>query len=728
MKKRKWLVSVLLVAELSVVSWSVKAQTNEPRLALVIGNAQYHSGPLATTSNDAGLIAQTLTTAGFDVTGAADLDQDSMRGAFKEFLAKVQAAGPHAISFVYLAGYGLQYGGENYFIPVDASLQRDTDIPIEAIRVSDLTHALSGLPLDARIFVLDAARANPFPVKGNPLAGGLALVDAEEGALIAFNAAPGTIAPPEQGPYGIYARALAEMLRYGGVPIDEAFARARLRSNELSHGALVPWDASKLTHPIVLLAANPDAEALPPTQSYGALQSRAIRDFPTAAEAYAAAIEVDTLASYQAFLQIYPSDPLAYRVRALLAARREALTWNRTFLANTPDAYWSYMRRYPRGPHFYDARRRLAGFSVSLEPPPRFDPYDFQGLPPPPEEEYIIVDRPEIIFEGPDYAPAPPPPPHFLAPPPPEFRRLPPPPEPRAIGALPAPEAIPLPFARPPARPGSFSQPNLPPQGGPGHQPPGGGHPGAQAPNAQAPNVSPQAPAGGGAGQPAPAVQPDHALPAAPQGGPGAPAPQGEPVHPHGEAPHQSPAGEPGPAQPNHALPVPPQGATGAATLPGGPAHPHGEPQHQPAGEPAPAHPNAQAPNAAPAGGGAGQPAPAVTPQAHPDHVAPPTPPAPAPHVEPVHPAAPPAAAPHVEPPHPAPPAPVPHVEPPHPAPPPAAAPHVEPPPHPVPLPVPAPAAPHPAPPPAAAAPPHPPVPPHPPKPGEKEEKPGEQH
>ncbi len=302
--------------------------------------------------------------------------------------------------------------------------------------------------MDARIFVLDAARANPFPVKGSPLAGGLALADVEEGSLVAFNAAPGTIAPSKQGPYGIYARALAEMLRYGGVPIDEAFARARLRANELSHGALVPWDASKLTHPIVLLAANPDAEALPPTQSYGALQSRAIRDFPTANEAYAAAIEIDTLASYQGFLQTYPSDPLAYRVRALLAARREALTWNRTVLANTPDAYWSYMRRYPRGPHFYDARRRLAGFSVSLEPPPRFDPYDFQGLPPPPEEEYIIVDRPEIIFEGPDYAPAPPPPPYFLAPPPPEFRRL-PPPEPRAVGILPAPEAIPLPFARP---------------------------------------------------------------------------------------------------------------------------------------------------------------------------------------------------------------------------------------------------------------------------------------
>ncbi|WP_020176167.1 caspase family protein [Methyloferula stellata] len=716
MKKRKLLVAIFVTVELSIVSWAAQAQTSEPRLALVIGNAQYAGGPLATASNDAGLIAQTLTTAGFDVTGAADLDQDSVRRAFKEFLAKVQEAGPHAITFVYLAGYGLQYSGENYFVPVDATLQRESDIPIEAIRISDFTHALAGLRLDARVFVLDAARANPFPVKGNPLAGGLALVDVEEGSLDAFNAAPGTIAPSEQGPYGIYARALAEMLRYGGVPLDDVFARVRLRANELSHGAFVPWDVSKLTHPVVLLAASPDAAGLPPTQNYAALQSRPMRDFPNANEAYAAAIEIDTLAAYQGFLQVYPSDPLAFRVRAILAARREALTWNRAVMANTPDAYWSYMRRYPRGPHFFDARRRLIGFSVALEPPPRFDPYDFQGLPPPPDDEYVIVDRPQIIFEGPDYAPAPPPPAYFLAPPPPEFRRL-PPPEPHPIGILPGPVALPLPFAQPASRAGSFRQLNGA-QGEPEHQPQGAGHPNGQVPNAQVPNA--QAPNGApgpqGEGRPHPGAEPNHALPVPPQGGPGAVAPQVHPEHAAPEPGHQPPgAGQPHPsAEPNHGLPVPAQGGPGAVAPQVHPEHAAPEPGHQPpgAGQPHPsAEPNHGLP--VPAQGGPG----AVAPQVHPEHAAPQAePPHPAPHMEPPH------AAPHVEPPHAAPPPP--HIEPPHPAPPPPA-PHVEPP-HPAPPP---PAAPHPAPPPpAAAAPPHPPVPPHPPKPGEKEEKPGEQH
>ena len=66
--------------------------------------------------------------------------------------------------------------------------------------------------------MLDVARANPFAKSGPPLAGGLALVEPEPGTLIAFNAAPGTVAPDEAGPYSSYAQALAEMMREGGVP------------------------------------------------------------------------------------------------------------------------------------------------------------------------------------------------------------------------------------------------------------------------------------------------------------------------------------------------------------------------------------------------------------------------------------------------------------------------------------------------------------------------------
>lgn len=70
------------------------AQPTEKRIGLVIGNAAYQSGALTTTANDAGLIAQTLQAAGFDVVGARDLDDESLRHAVRDFLDKVSAAGP----------------------------------------------------------------------------------------------------------------------------------------------------------------------------------------------------------------------------------------------------------------------------------------------------------------------------------------------------------------------------------------------------------------------------------------------------------------------------------------------------------------------------------------------------------------------------------------------------------------------------------------------------------
>ena len=83
------------------------------------------------------MIAQTLQAAGFDVTGARDLDQESMRRALREFLEKASNAGPGTVALVYLSGYALQLEGENYFLPVDARIGSAAAIPPDAIRLSD---------------------------------------------------------------------------------------------------------------------------------------------------------------------------------------------------------------------------------------------------------------------------------------------------------------------------------------------------------------------------------------------------------------------------------------------------------------------------------------------------------------------------------------------------------------------------------------------------------------
>lgn len=441
-----------IVALAAGLPGEVRAQQQERRIALVVGNGAYAKSPLATTANDAGLIAQTLQAAGFDVVGARDLDGDTLRKSFRDFIQKAQASGPGTVAMVYLAGYGVQLAGENYFIPVDSNITRDTDVPTEALRISDYVRQLASIPLKANIVVLDAARAQPFIEGGQQIASGLSLVEPEPNMLIAFNAAPGTVAPEEPGPYGIYAQSLAEMIRTGGLPLPEVFDRVRLRVNEASKGAQVPWNEQKISAPFSFFERGPDA---PPPETapdqVAALRNKPIRDLG-AQDAYAAAIERDTLPAYEEFLAAYPGDPLAKRVMAIAAARREAITWRRTYRNDTPEAYWSYLRRYPRGPHAADARRRLAILTAPAEAPPTFAMIDYDVLPPPPEE-VIYVDRPVLYFGDPVFAFAPPPPPplYYLPPPPPDFVVLPPPMPVIGLFVLPQPVFVPIPvFVRPP--------------------------------------------------------------------------------------------------------------------------------------------------------------------------------------------------------------------------------------------------------------------------------------
>ena len=423
---------------------SAAAQQPEKRIALVVGNGAYAKSPLATAANDAGLIAQTLQAAGFDVIGARDLDGDTLRKSFRDFIQKAESSGPDTVAMVYLAGYGLQLAGENYFVPVDSAINRDTDVPIEALRTGDYIRQLASLPLKAGIVVLDAARQQPF-VNGQ-IASGLALVEADPHMLIAFNAAPGTVAPAEQGPYGAYAQSLAEMIRTGGLPLPEVFNRVRLRVNEASKGAQVPWDSQKVDAAFTFLERAPDAPAAatPPDQ-VAAIRNKPIRELGVQ-DAYAAALERDTLPAYEDFLGAYPDDPMAKRVRAIAAARREAITWRRTYRADTPNAYWSYLQRYPRGPHAADARRRLAILTASLEPPPSFDVIDYD-VPPPPPEEFTYVDRPVLAFGDPDldFVPPPPAPVYYLPPPPDDFVILEPPLAPVGLFILPQPYFVPIP-------------------------------------------------------------------------------------------------------------------------------------------------------------------------------------------------------------------------------------------------------------------------------------------
>jgi uncharacterized caspase-like protein len=561
---------LILAAGLFAPAAQAQQAAPNPRIALVIGNATYRDAALATTANDAGLIAQTLQAAGFDVVGARDLDGQSLRTALRDFLEKASAAGPDMQAFVYLSGRAVQYNGDNYFVPVDAQINRDADVPIDAIRIADFTHALAATPGRARIIVLDAARANPYATQGSPLAPGLALVDPEPGELIAFNAAPGTLAGDEEGPYGVYGKTLAGAIRQGGVDIAQAFDQTRVSVNAETQGALLPWSASKLGGPFYVFERAADAP--PPALSFAQTERRPISSFP-AADAYAAAIERDTLKGYREFLAAYPNSDQARRVRAILAVRREAAYWRRTVGADTPRAYWTYLHTYPKGPHIPDARRRLAMLSAESQPPPDFRPEMFADLPPPPPDELVYDDRPIYAFD--DFGPPPPPPPlQYVYVEDDGWRDLPPPPPPAEIGVLPVlGVAIPIAIGAVAFHNG-FHRDGIAPRGQPRLR---------EAPPAPPPlpaNIKPVAPPAPVAVAAAPAANAAVVKPLPPIGGrrgqPGGPPPLGAaPGKPAGAPPAPGAAAAPGQAL--KPLPVQPAaGSPPAAALPAAGPKPQG--------------------------------------------------------------------------------------------------------------------------------------------------------
>jgi uncharacterized caspase-like protein len=635
-------------------------QAAEQRFALVIGNDEYKAVKLATSANDAGLVADALQAAGFTVTGARNLDQATLRESFREFLGQVSAAGPDAVALVYLSGIGLQFQGDNYFVPVDADIAHDVDVPLQAIRISDFTQPLAALPGRVKIVILDAARQNPFAGGNQPLASGLALVDPVPTLAIAFNAAPGTVAPDEPGPYGAYATSLTEMIAAGGLGLDDIFARLRLRVSDLTQGAEVPWYVSQIDGPFYLTERAADAPPPPNVMPIADIRAKSIRDFSGVEDAYAWAVDRDTIEGYEQFLAIYPSGPYSGRIRGMLAVRREEITWRRCVVADTPPAYWSYMRRYPQGPHVWDARRRLEMLRQALEPPPAFVDYDF-GVPPPPPAEFVFVDQPVVMFVGPRYAPPPPPPLFFLPPRPREFAVLPPPPPVHERFFLPTPvgPAIPV-FVRPPRT--VVMAP--PPPGSPGR--PGEGHPQRVSLPAAVSHPSPSGTPAGTGLHPGPGGTLPPPMTPPPRGAVGAPPPPPPPsnalVKPGTPPPTTGQQTTPTTV---HPAPPPPHPVTTPAQGQQAAPPPAPPPPRQTQGTPAPPPPHPAPPPPPPP---PQRPAPPQPPPPHPVTAPPPPPPqhpAPPPPPPPQRPAPPPP-----PPPHPAPPPP----PPPHPAGPPPGA------------------------------------------------------
>jgi carboxyl-terminal processing protease len=254
MPLKRWLGMLgLVIAALS----GMRAEA-EPRIALVIGNANYAGDllpPLRNPLSDAKLMAETLTKAGFQVLMLADADGKQMKRALVDFGDKVANAGFGTTAAFYYVGHGVEVGGRGYMIPIGAEIARESDVEIEAVRVEDVVDQLVFAGSKVSILMLDAGRNNRL-ARGMRLNQGMAELSLlSEGMFVSYATIPGNSAADGQGQNGPYAVAASKAILTPGLNIHEVFEQVR-RDVLAATSHQTTADTSTLDAPFYFLPKN----------------------------------------------------------------------------------------------------------------------------------------------------------------------------------------------------------------------------------------------------------------------------------------------------------------------------------------------------------------------------------------------------------------------------------------------------------------------------------------
>ncbi len=236
----------------------------ERRVALVIGNANYiNTISLPNVDNDAPAIAATLKRLNFEVIEGRNVNYSEMKNKLRDFARVLLGAD---VGLFFYAGHGMQVAGENYLVPVDATLKQESDLEYEAFKVDSILKQMFR-ETKIKIVLLDACRDNPLAAalsrsmsfRSRSLgaaSSGLSAIDATAvgGTIIAFATAPGSIALDGRGSHSPFTQALLEHIETPGLDIDVMMKRVRGSVAKLTNDVQQPWTNSSLNGDFSLAA------------------------------------------------------------------------------------------------------------------------------------------------------------------------------------------------------------------------------------------------------------------------------------------------------------------------------------------------------------------------------------------------------------------------------------------------------------------------------------------
>jgi uncharacterized caspase-like protein len=301
------------------------AASAERRVALVIGNAAYkHAPALANPANDAKAVAAALDRLGFEVVSGFDLGNADLRKTVRSFADKLAGAD---VALFFYAGHGLQVGGENFLIPVDAAIQTEADLDFNAVKM-DLVSRQMDRETKIKIVMLDACRDNPFEkqlsrsmgkTRSAALKKGLAEINTAGGSIIAFATDPGDVALDGDGKHSPFTEALLRHIEAPGVEIGLMMRRVTKDVFEITKEKQRPWTNASLTGEFYMKPGEPSA-APAPTPTTG----------------------------------VIPPAPSGFDERQM-----ELAFWQSADKSGAASDYEEYLKRYPKGQFAGMAKNRL---------------------------------------------------------------------------------------------------------------------------------------------------------------------------------------------------------------------------------------------------------------------------------------------------------------------------------------------------------------------------------
>lgn len=305
---------LLLVVAASLVSGNALAGK---RVALVIGNSDYQNvAKLPNPAADAAAIAALLRKAGFDqVEQRNDLGVRAFRSAMREFAYLARGA---EMAVVFYAGHGIEVGGNNYLIPIDARLKTDLDIDDEVMPLDRVLRSLEAAR--TRLVILDACRDNPFLASmarlssSRSIGRGLARIDpATSDMLVAFAAKAGSIAADGTGSNSPFTSALVKHVAEPGLDIRLALGKVRDDVLLTTHGRQEPFVYGSLGGATVAIAPGKAAPESKPVVAAPTDPAAAMRND------YEFAERVGSKEAWELFVGRYPTGFYADLARAHLA-------------------------------------------------------------------------------------------------------------------------------------------------------------------------------------------------------------------------------------------------------------------------------------------------------------------------------------------------------------------------------------------------------------------------